>query len=97
MSVLSVQYLGHVLSKNGVQIDRDKIQAVLDWPLPAKVKGLRGFLGSTGYYRKFVKDYGLIADIPLELLKQKIVTAHILSLPKFLGLLWSSVMHRAVV
>ncbi|MCG8034660.1 MAG: DDE-type integrase/transposase/recombinase, partial [Candidatus Thiodiazotropha taylori] len=55
-----VTYLGHVVSADGVETDPDKIKALSDWPVPHNIKTLRSFLGFTGYYRRYIKDYARI-------------------------------------
>jgi hypothetical protein len=69
--VQEVEYLGHLVSHESVKVDPNKIKAMREWPIPKNLKKLRGFLGLTRYYHKFVKNYGQTAAPPIALLNKE--------------------------
>lgn len=56
-----VQYVGHVVSSDGVEVDPSKTEKILNWPTPKNVDELRSFLGLAGYYRRYIRNYAVIA------------------------------------
>ena len=63
---------GHIVSHEGVKVDPSKIKAINEWKIPTFIKHMRGFLGLTGYYNMFVKNYGRIATPLTTLLKKDV-------------------------
>jgi hypothetical protein len=69
-----VEYLGHIVNNDGVQVDPKKIESMQYCPHPKTLKRLRGFWGLMGYYRKFVRNYENIAAPLTSLLKKNAFT-----------------------
>ncbi|XP_073031257.1 uncharacterized protein [Primulina eburnea] len=65
-----VALLGHIISRDGVEVDPSKVEAVREWPKPKIVTEIRSFLGLAGYYRKFIQGFSYIA-VPLTSLTKK--------------------------
>ena len=57
-----VNFLGHVVSQEGVSVDSSKVDVILNWQSPKNVFEIRSFLGLEGYYRHFVKNFSSIAS-----------------------------------
>lgn len=66
----TVSYLGHVISSARVAVDGNKVQYVVQWQKPRNLRELRGFLGLTGYYRRFVANYAQVAQPLTDQLKK---------------------------
>ena len=56
-----LEYLGHIVSSQGIETNLKKIMAIVNWPQPKNVTQVRSFLGFCNYYRKFLKGYAQIA------------------------------------
>jgi hypothetical protein len=64
-----IDFCGHIVGGGRIQMDRAKVQAILDWPQLRSVTDVRSFLGLCAYYNRFVKDFALIAAPLYELIK----------------------------
>jgi hypothetical protein len=65
-----IQYLGHIISVEGVAVDPEKIKAIMDWSALRNVKRVRSFMGLVGYYRRFIKGFKKIS-YPINSLQRK--------------------------
>ncbi|CAM4797928.1 unnamed protein product [Rotaria magnacalcarata] len=65
-----MKYLGHVVTQNGIKPDPTLTKAVTDFPQPKPIKDVQSFLGLTGYYRRFIKNYAKIAEPLIKQLRQ---------------------------
>ena len=68
--IKEVEYLGHIVSHEGFKVDPKRIKSMMDWLIPKTLKNIQGFLGLTGYYCKFVRNYGRITAPLTTLLKK---------------------------
>ncbi|XP_073049483.1 uncharacterized protein [Primulina eburnea] len=62
--------LGHKVSGDGIEVDKEKVEVIKNLPPPASIKGVRSFLGHAGFYRRFIKDFSKVAK-PLSSLLMK--------------------------
>ena len=68
--VREVKFLGVVIGPKGVEMQKEKVEGVLNWPTPKNVKKVQKFLGLANYYRRFIKNFARIAA-PLHALVRK--------------------------
>ena len=67
-----VNFLGHVISSQGVMVDPQKVEAILNWQASTNQTEVRSFLGLDGYYKKFIKKFSIIASPMIELLRKNV-------------------------
>lgn len=71
-SVTQTKYLGFIISTDGIEVDPEKVSVVKDWKQPTTVRGIQSFLGFCNFYRRFIRDYGVIAKPLVNLTKNHI-------------------------
>lgn len=69
--VKRVQYLGYVIGEGGISTDPAKIESILNWPTPKTLKQVRGFLGLTGWYRRFISNFADVTHPITDVLSRK--------------------------
>jgi hypothetical protein len=67
-----MKYLGHVISKDGIAVDREKIKSIMEWPIPRNVADIRSFMGITNYYQRLIEGFSRIAYMITSLQKKGI-------------------------
>ena len=67
--------LGHIVSKNGIEVDKAKVELISNLPTPKCVRDIRSFLGHAGFYRRFIKDFSAIARPLYNLLAKDVLLA----------------------
>ena len=65
-----IQYLGHVITKDGISVDPNKIKTINEWLVPKDVTDVRSFMEITGYYRRFIEGFSRITN-PITSLQKK--------------------------
>ena len=58
-----MEFLGIVIGPKGVEMQKKKVEGILNWPAPRNIKKVQKFLGLANYYRRFIKDFTRIAAL----------------------------------
>ena len=67
-----IHYFGHIISKEGISVDPEKVEAVMNWPTPRNLADVRSFMGLAGYYMRFIEGFSTVAHSITSLQKKEI-------------------------
>ena len=70
IGMTKVLYLGHIIGEKGVQVQKEKIQAIIDYPTPKALTKIKGFLGICSYYKRFFKGFSQLCAPLTNLMKK---------------------------
>ena len=69
---IQIEFLGHIVSHNGIAPDPKKLEAIVQWPVPETVRDVRGFMGLSNYYRSSAKGFATVSAPLTRLMSDKI-------------------------
>ena len=69
--VQETEFLGHWITTKGIEMEKSKVKAILDWPTPKSIKEVQQFAGLVNYYQQFIKDYSKTMTSLFKIMKKK--------------------------
>jgi hypothetical protein len=70
--ISEIMFLGHIINREGLDVDLKKVAAILDWKVPKDAWGMKSFIGMASYYQRFIEGFSKIARPMTALLAKKV-------------------------
>lgn len=67
-----IVFIGYVVSAKGIEMDENKVKVIQEWPTPKSITDIKSFHGLASFYRRFVKDFSMIASPLTEIVKKTV-------------------------